>query len=274
MTELLKIDFRRVLKDKLLIVVGILAATFALITPILYVVLFGSQDMMDDPMIANLITAKSQFFQNFSMGNNLGLIAPVLLAIVLCKDFSFGTVRNKIIAGKSRTSIYLSLFTVCSVTLIAAMLLSSFLTLGVSLIFFDYQPTDFTGSDFVYFLVSLALEILVLIFMAALLSWLCAVAKNVGTVIVLYVAISFGLVMIGSITQVVIGLFDMLGGSETVLKIVQFVDRINIGNFAVYIGMGTEYSVKDILYLTISPAFGILFFTTLGLLKFNKRDLK
>ena len=35
MTELLKIDFRRVLKDKLLIVVGILAATFALITPIL-----------------------------------------------------------------------------------------------------------------------------------------------------------------------------------------------------------------------------------------------
>ncbi|MBQ7106261.1 MAG: hypothetical protein IJN93_01940 [Clostridia bacterium] len=274
MTELLKIDLRRVLKDKLLIVVGILAATFALITPILYVVLFGSQDMMDDPMIANLITAKSQFFQNFSMGNNLGLIAPVLLAIVLCKDFSFGTVRNKIIAGKSRTSIYLSLFTVCSVTLIAAMLLSSFLTLGVSLIFFDYQPTDFTGSDFVYFLVSLALEILVLIFMAALLSWLCAVAKNVGTVIVLYVAISFGLVMIGSITQVVIGLFDMLGGSETVLKIVQFVDRINIGNFAVYIGMGTEYSVKDILYLTISPAFGILFFTTLGLLKFNKRDLK
>lgn len=274
MTELLKIDFRRVLKDKLLIVVGILAATFALITPILYVVLFGSQDMMDDPMIANFITAKAQFFQSFSMGNNLGLIAPVLLAIVLCKDFSFGTVRNKIIAGKSRTSIYLSLFTVCSVTLIATMLLSSFLTLGVSLIFFDYQPTDFTGSDFVYFLVSLALEILVLVFMAALLSWLCAVAKNVGTVIVLYVAISFGLVMIGSITQVVIGLFDMLGGSETVLKIVQFVDRINIGNFAVYIGMGTEYSVKDILYLTISPAFGILFFTTLGLLKFNKRDLK
>ena len=105
MTELLKIDFRRVLKDKLLIVVGILAATFALITPILYVVLFGSQDMMDDPMIANLITAKSQFFQNFSMGNNLGLIAPVLLAIVLCKDFSFGTVRNKIIAGSVQRNI-------------------------------------------------------------------------------------------------------------------------------------------------------------------------
>lgn len=274
MNELLRIDFRRVLKDKLLIVVGILAVVFALITPVLYAILFSGEEMLNDPMFANMVSAKSMFFQSFSMGNNLGLIAPILLAIVLRKDFSFGTIRNKIITGKSRSNIYLSLFTVCSVVLIAVVLISAFITLGVSLIFFDYQGTDFTSADLGYFMASLGLDILVLLFMAAMLSWLCSVANNVGTVIVLYVAISFGLILIGSVTQVVIALSDYLGGNETVIEIVKFIDRINIGNFVSYIGMGTEYTLKDILYFTIPSVTGIAFFTGLGLLKFNKRDLK
>ena len=104
MRSLLKADFKRVLKDKLLLVMGILAVVFAAFTPLLYAVMFSSMEMVDDPMVSSLISGKMQFFASFSMGNNLGLIAPVLLGIALCKDFSFGTVRNKIIAGKSRTA--------------------------------------------------------------------------------------------------------------------------------------------------------------------------
>ena len=96
MTNLFRADLKRVLKDKLLLVMGILAVVFALITPLLYAAIFSSDGLLDDPLFASLVTAKSQFFQSFSMTNNLGLIAPVLLAIVLCKDFSFGTVRNKV----------------------------------------------------------------------------------------------------------------------------------------------------------------------------------
>ena len=274
MNELLKIDFKRVLKDKLLIVVGILAVVFALITPVLYAILFSDPELLNDPLISGMVSGKAMFFQSFSMGNNLGLIAPILLAIVLCKDFSFGTIRNKIIAGKSRSSIYLSLFTVCSVMLIAVILISAFITLGVSLMFFDYQGTDFTSADLGYFMASLGLDVLVLLFMAAMLSWLCSVARNVGTVIVLYVAISFGLILIGGVTQVIIPLADLIGLNETVLKIVEFIDRINISNFVSRIGAGTEYTLKDILYFTIPSVTGILFFTGLGLLKFNKKDLK
>ena len=115
MSGLLKADFRRVFKDKLLIVMGILAVVFAAITPVLYAIIFsglGSADEMTMDILSMYISGKAQFFSSFSLGNNLGLIAPVLLAIVLYKDFSYGTIRNKIIAGKSRTSIYLSLFAV------------------------------------------------------------------------------------------------------------------------------------------------------------------
>ena len=110
MTGLLKSDFRRILKDKLLIVVGILAVVFAITLPLLYAVIFSTADVLATEMLGNMFTAKTLFFSSFSMGNNLGLVVPVLLAIILCKDFSFGTVRNKIIAGKSRKAIYMSLF--------------------------------------------------------------------------------------------------------------------------------------------------------------------
>ena len=278
MTGLLKADFRRVFRDKLLLIMGILAVAFALITPLLYSVLFSGNEAMNDPMVEEMlsgyISAKAQFFGSFSLGNNLGLIAPVLLAIVLRKDFSFGTIRNKIIAGKSRSAIYMSLFTTCSVVIIAVMLLHAFITLGLSLVFFDYQATPFTLSDFWYFLESLAFDLLTLLFVSALLSWLCASMKNVGLVIVLYVAITFFLVMAGSIIQVVITVMEELGGSENTIAVLRFIDRINIGNAAAHIGTGTSYSLEDVLYLTVPSIVGILGFTGLGLWRFNKKDLK
>lgn len=274
MKGLLKADFKRVLKDKLLIVMAILAVVFALITPLLYALLFSGTDEMVSGMVSGLVSAKSNFFSSFSVGNNLGLIAPVLLAIALCKDFSYGTVRNKIIAGKSRSAIFLSLFITCSVIFVAVMLLHAFVTLGVSLIFFDYQQGDFTVSDFWYFIESLALDILTLLFVAAMLSWLCACMKNVGLVIVLYIAISFFLVLAGSIMQMVAMVMETLGGNEKTIDLLKFLDRINVASAVTYIGNGTKYTLEDVLYLTLPSIVGILAFLGLGLWRFNKKDLK
>lgn len=279
MSGLLKADFRRVFKDKLLIVMGILALVFAAITPLLYAVIFSGDslaggDEMAMDMLSGYISGKAQFFSSFSLGNNLGLIAPVLLAIVLCKDFSFGTIRNKIIAGKSRTDIYLSMFATCATVFIGVMLLHAFATLGISLLFFDYQAAPFTVWDFWYFVESLAFQILVLLCVAAMLACLCATMKNVGLVIVLFVAAVFGLVMVGSIIQVIITILEATNGSERAIDILQFIDRINIGNAATHIGMGTEYTFEDVLYNTLPSLAGIIGFTGLGLWKFNKKDLK
>ena len=41
MAELFRADLKRVLKDKLLLIMGILAVVFASITPILYAVMFS-----------------------------------------------------------------------------------------------------------------------------------------------------------------------------------------------------------------------------------------
>lgn len=274
MTGLLKADLRRVFKDKLLIVMGILAVAFAVVTSLLYAVMFLGMSEIDAEFASAMlnISGKVQFFSCFSLGNNMGLIAPVFLAIVLCKDFSFGTVRNKIIAGKSRTSIFLSLFITCSIVYIAVMLLYAFITLGVSLLFFDYQSTPFTAADFHYFCTSLGFEILAMLYVSAMLSWLCASMKNVGIVIVLYVAVAFVLSMGGSILPAVVSTMEMAGGNSHIISILHFIDRINVGSM--YIGFGTEYTLEDALYLTIPPMLSIAGFVLLGVYQFNKKDLK
>lgn len=278
MRGLLKSDFKRVLKDKLLIVMGILAVAFAIITPLLYALIISGIGYSDNDMAMGALsvsfTAKSQFFSSFSLGNNLGLIVPVLLAIVLCKDFSFGTVRNKIIAGKSRGAIFASLFITCSVVLIVVMVLHAIITLCVSLCFFDYQAADFTMSDFWYFLESFVFEIIVLLFVSSLLSWLCASRKNVGIVIVLYIAIAFAFVLIGSILQMAISLLDATGGDEGVISVLTFISRINVFNAAAYIGTGTRYGLEDVLYILVPSVVGIVGFFGIGVLKFKKKDLK
>lgn len=274
MKSLLKADFRRILKDKLLIVMGILAVAFAAFTPLLYALMFSSMDAMDDALLSSFVSAKSHFFNAFSIGNNVGLIAPVLLAIALCKDFSYGTVRNKIISGKSRSQIFLSLFITCSVIFIAVMLLHAFVTLGISLIFFDYQADPFTLGDFGYFMASLGMSLLILLFVAALLSWLCACMKNVGLVIVLYIAFNFLLALVSSILMVVIPILEATGGSQNTIDILTFINRINVANAISYIGVLDSYTLDDVLYLTLPSLIGILGFLSLGLWGFNKKDLK
>ena len=258
----------------------IIAAVFAIITPVLYIIILsvsgGSEieEYLAMEMLGSVFSAKTQFFSAFSIGNNFGLIAPVLLAIVLCKDFSFGTIRNKIIAGKKRSSIFMSLFITCSTVFVGIMLFHSFFTLGVSLIFFDYQSTAFTLGDLRYFLVSLLFEILVLLFISALLSYLCANMKNVGLAIVLYVAISFALVMIGSVVQVALAAIMPINVNETVSAVLEFIDKINIGTASSRIGVGNTYSFEDVLYNTLPSVIGIAGFLGLGILKFKKKDLK
>ena len=281
MLKLLKVDFKRVFKDKLFLVVCILAGVFAIVTPLLYVAIFGSIGVDTDEISEALdtlgmaINAKSMFFQSFSLGNNLGLIVPVLLAIILCKDFSHGTVRNKIISGSSRTSIFMSMYSVCFSVLFGVIVLNALLTMLVSLIFFPYQSTEFTASDIGYFLLSLLFEALLYAFVAALVSFLCACTKNMGLAIVGYVAVIMIMSVLTSILQfgaLMVPVAD--GGDSAVLKVIEFLQDINVFNFATVIGVGTTYSAREVLCCILSPAILAIGLTLLGIFKFKRKDIK
>ena len=150
MLNLLKADLKRAVKDKLFFVLLIIAGVFALTTPLINRALFLLIDIEGEEGIEMLgleINAKTIFFSSFSPSNNFGLILPIMVAIILCKDFSQGTMRNKIICGNSRASIYFSLLATCIILMCAFILAQAVVTLLVSLLFFDYQAGGFALAD-------------------------------------------------------------------------------------------------------------------------------
>lgn len=274
MRNLLKADFRRIRKDKMLMIMLIIAGAFAVFTPGMYALIQHFTGDLFEVLFPNNAYSKAHFFAAFTIGNDVGLVVPILLAIVLCKDFSYGTIRNKIISGKSRAQIFLSLFITCTAVMVAVMTIHALLTLGFSLIFFDYQATAFTISDFWYLLESLVFILLTIVFYSALLSWLCASTKNVGIVIVLFVAISLALMLIGTITGAAYSIMAATNANPRNTAIMHFVTRINLANASSYIGSGSAYNLEDVLYLTLPALVGGAGFVGLGLLKFRKKDLK
>ena len=268
MLSLLKIDFKRVLKDKLFMVLAILALVFAVISPLLYKVLFSLLEA--EEFAGMVVDGKMMFFSSFSAGNNLGLIAPILVMIALCKDFSFGTIRNKIISGKTRAQIFISLFITCFVITWGVILAHALVTLGFSLLFFDYQSTPFTAADFNYFISSLALQMLIWFFICAIMALLIVLMKNAGLAVVTYAAVMFIFTIFGSIVQAALMMPDFI--DQATMSALECLNGSN--PFVNSIGLGTSYQVKDVLYMLIPCTVGSILCIGLGIVGFNKKDLK
>lgn len=271
MFKLIKTDLKRLFKDKLFLIACIIAAALAIFSPLLNMLIFKGIGAEEDlEMIGLLPTAKSFFFNSFLPGNNMGLIMPILIAIVLCKDFSQGTVRNKIICGHSRSSIFLSMFLSSSTVTSIIMVGQGFITLLFSLIFFDYSKEAFTFSELGYFMLSLLFEILIYVFVSAIISFLCVAMKNAGASVVMYVAINFLFAIIGSVTMIAISFVEP---ESTGYKALEFFNSTNIFTSTI-IGSGVTYSAKEILYILLPSVGGSALTVMLGLLAFNKKDLK
>ena len=260
MRELLKTDLRRILKDKLFLVVCILGVVFAVSTPLLNQLIIVGLDISEE-MSVSFATAKSMFFSSFSLSGNFGLILPILLSIVLCKDFNQGTVRNKIISGKSRKDVFFSMFFSGTIVICGVMLAHAMLTLVISLCFFPYQP------EFWYLLISLLFSILLYVFISALISFLCVLMKNVGLAIVIYIAINFFFSIVGTIISLA-AVF-----SETESTALEIAQKANLFT-ASHIGTGVTYTLLEVL-CTLLPVFiGVALCLFFGNLIFKKKDLK
>ncbi len=261
-------DLKRIFKDKLFLVTCILATVFALINPLLNKAIFELLGIND--LLGSIANSKSMLFTAFAPGDNLGLILPILICIIVCKDFSQGTVRNKIISGKPRLVIYVSHLLASATIVCGIMLLHGLLTLGVALMFFPYQETAFTFGDFGYLMLSLLFEMFTYFAVSAIVTFIATNSKNMGVCIVLYLAVCMGFSIVGAIFQVSIFLVEY---ESTAYKVLEFINALNLytSNF---IGQGTTYNLKQVLYILMSPAIMIAGSTLLGIKMFLRKNLK
>ena len=270
MRELLITDLRRIIKDKLFLVACILGVVFAASTPLLYKglsLLIG----VDNELIGSFANAKIIFFSSFVLGSNFGFVLPILLAIVLCKDFSHGTVRNKIICGKSRTKIFLAMFFAGTIVICAAMLVHALITLGISLCFFSYQAEPFTSDTLLYALISTLFSLLIYVFVSAIISLLSVCMKNAGFAVLLYIGINFFFSIIGTVISVAAVFIDPT--DKFLTKLFEILQKVNLFT-AAYIGTGTSYSATDVLCVLAPVIIGTALALFLGISIFRKKDIK
>ena len=267
MRNLLKTDLYRVVKDKLFLVLAILAGVFAFITPMAN---FAILIAFDEENIRLANEAKSMFTSAFGVSGNFGLISPILLTIVLCKDFSHGTIRNKIISGKSRVSIFFSTFITASIVFAGIMLAHALCTLGISLCFFQYQATPFTGADFGNLMLSLLFNLCTYILIAGIISFFSVAMKNAGLAVVMYLAVLFFFTIYGGIIN--IASFMAMPDTST-YKILEFLSMSNPFSSSIFGGEAT-YTWKSYVYELLPTILGAGGAFGLGLLIFRKKDLK
>lgn len=273
MLKLLKTDLRRVLKDNLFLISCIIGGAFALIGPLMYKAVFAfmgtDAEMLE--MMGAMPTAKSMLFQAFLPGGDLGLILPILITIVLCKDFSYGTIRNKIIAGNSRIKIFFSMLITSCIVVCGLMLAQALLTFGISLIFFEYSYTAFTASELGYLLISILLEMLIYITICSIVCFLCVFMKNAGASVVMYVGVNFLLTIIGSIFMVSFAFADP--ENKITYNVLKVLNNTNIFTSTI-IGNGTKYTLEQICYILIPCVLFTTLLVLLGAFVFKKKDLK
>ena len=263
-------------KDKLFLIAVIVGGVMALITPLMYkglILLLDSEAGGD--VFGMLMNSKTILASSFSPMNNFGLVLPILVAIVIYKDISYGTIRNKIISGKSRFSIYLSLFISGAIVMLICMLGYTIIQFGLGALLLDYSPTVKLIEDIPFILFTILFGLLSYVFITAILVFLCTNLKNVGGAIVLYFGVIFALMIIGTLTNLAYTTIEMMDGNKFLIVLFEFLSNINIFyHLSSVIGYVESYSNTQIFYIVFDTVvFGCLI-CLLGILSFRKKDLK
>ena len=267
MLDLFRADLKRVLRDRLFLIVCIVAAVFAVTTPLLYWGLGLFEGALEEMGMFFKLSGRRMFFDAMLPGGNMGLVLPVFLVILLSKDFTWGTVRNKIVCGKTRGQIFLSLFLTSTAVTLTVMLAQAVLSSLIGSLIFGFQSDPFTAADAGYLALSVLFEILLYVMISALVSFLTVVSPNMGVGIVLYVAINLVFTIIGSITSVAYAF------TKEPHILVQILNDANLFTSGI-IGGGTSYTWQEVLYVLVPALLGAAGFGVWGYFVFRKKDLK
>ena len=164
MKNLLKADFYRAKKDKLLLIGLIVAIGLVLFQIIMVKGIVMASDAADveaeEVGKALGTSGLAMWFNGISiMGNTTQYIIPIFLTIFFVKEFSDRTIRNKLIVGYSRTQIFFSIIIVHAVLSVIFYLAVSLIGLLFGSLLFGFGTT-FNGSTFGLMIIGFIIEFL------------------------------------------------------------------------------------------------------------------
>lgn len=272
MLSLIKVDFLRILKNKLFMVGAIIAGSFSVLYPLFY---FGisNRDKMPGAMATYAIFALMP----------VGFILALFFSIIAGQEYSFGTIRNKIIIGKKRSHIYFSIFFTTTVTYLVMLICTGLLTGMVSLILFkNFFPAGYNIGKFFMnigfvFTVYLAISSLIALF---------SIGLNKIALSIIFIAV--GGTVLGTILplvfEIVVAQNHYSKGLMDLFKILLSMDYFYVVGFYpnimimssddIFFKFLLNYDALNILITVVSPISFFFLNYFLGDLAFSKKHIK
>jgi hypothetical protein len=257
MKKLLIADLRRIFKGKGIYVLMILGFIFPAISAL--IVQFSGLAANDvaelGDLAAEVFNPVALYAGSFNPTQNIGLILLIVVAVLISGEFTNNTIRNKIVAGHSKTSLFLSsLVTVLTYVFVVVLVNSSFTYLFNS-ISFGLQPfSDYFKRGLVAYS-----SIFVIYTIMTLLTYQF---KNLAGPLGLVLGIYFVLMMISTIV------FSFNEGTGFKAKVLFY-----IFPFLYLSGIATPIKLEW-LWATLTNVGYLALLTTLGILLANRTDYK
>lgn len=220
--------------------------------------------------VAAFCNGQSMFISSLSPVQNFGLAVPINLIIFTIGEFNNGTIRNKIIAGHKKISIYFSLLLIGLIFTISVMTVYFGLSVGIASIFGGFDKYGITmlsefRPEYLYQYPLMALA--TYIFIVSFTIFACVSIRNFGGVMPVVMLTMLILYFVAFIPATI-----SLVQNEYEMNWQAYVNPMfTFGAFGI---VSPELDSKWLVLSIVCPLTWSIVFFGLGVLAFKKSDIK
>lgn len=274
MINIIKASLYKLFKDKTFKVTLIIGICLAVFINLLYYLIFKTTN---DKSTVNIFSGETALANSLTPTGNFGLTVPINLVVFTIGEFTYGTIRNKIIAGHKKSSIYLALVVTGFVFTLILMVSYCLLSWAIGSILGGVHASGVIGENILWVIV---FGFTGYIFVMAFSVFIGTLTRSIGgsLPIIIIFFVFLGLVpTFLNINNIIKGNLDIT--SDLGSHIAMWVDPLFMislySNTAVNTLLSTNKITGEIIAAgIISPLAYAGLFTVLGTYIFSKRDVK
>lgn len=274
MINIIKASLYKLFKDRTFKVTLIIGICLAVAINLLYYLIFKTTN---DKSTVNIFSGETALANSLTPTGNFGLTVPINLVVFTIGEFTYGTIRNKIIAGHKKSSIYLALVVTGFVFTLILMVSYCLLSWAIGSILGGVHASGVIGENILWVIV---FGFTGYIFVMAFSVFIGTLTRSIGgsLPIIIIFFVFLGLVpTFLNINNIIKGNLDIT--SDLGSHIAMWVDPLFMislySNTAVNTLLSTNKITGEIIAAgIISPLAYAGLFTVLGTYIFSKRDVK
>lgn len=272
MSKLIKSSFYKLIRDWTFRITLIIGAALAVFMCLIYLGIDLLSGEGGTQCIGEMCNGYRFYTTSLSPTQNFGLTVPINLIVFTIGEFNCGTIRNKIIAGNKKSSIYFSLIITGVIFTISLMLIYFLLSVGLSTAIGGFAGKQtLKDADFAMLYQYPIMGLCTYIFIVTFAVLVSTGIRNIGGAMPIVIITIMFLYFLSFIPSL-IGALGSNQGITTAMKIQQWVNPLyTFGTQGLII---QEITPDAFAGSIITPLYWSVILVILGTLLFNRKDIK